>query len=338
MTTQPGTNWTLLEDVALCTSWVQVTHDSITGNEMQLREMWSLIHTNYLEKMGGQRTKESMSSRWKLLSQSFSTWRDALAQASGNLRSGENLTDQELQAQAWYGAKTKSKNKTFTRFECWNIVKDCPKFRVVHVGPEVFMNSTPLHSTPEHASHDHDEDDEEVPETPPVEQASGSTRYPIRPQGKKASKRKGNASKNDYAKYMEDLARQGELNLAREMAKFEADKAREDAKAAAFERKFEADERERELLRQEREHRREERMAERDRDIMKEPLEGKSPDSKYFWKSEKADVLRRRRAREARARGDGPSTTREDYPSMTREDHPSTTNWLGDGYHPFTNP
>ena len=94
MTTQPGTNWTLLEDVALCTSWVQVTHDSITGNEMQLREMWSLIHTNYLEKMGGQRTKESMSSRWKLLSQSFSTWRDALAQASGNLRSGENLTDQ----------------------------------------------------------------------------------------------------------------------------------------------------------------------------------------------------------------------------------------------------
>ncbi|KAM1249915.1 hypothetical protein ACFX2G_033221 [Malus domestica] len=118
--------------------------------------------------MGGQRTKELMSSCWKLLSQSFSTWRDALAQASGNLRSGENLADQQLQAQAWYGAKTKSKNKTFTRFECWNIVKDCPKFRVVHVGPEIFMNNTSLHSTPEHASHDHDEDDyEEVPETPP---------------------------------------------------------------------------------------------------------------------------------------------------------------------------
>ncbi|XP_070676325.1 uncharacterized protein [Malus domestica] len=122
------------------------------------------------------------------------------------------------------------------------------------------------------------------------------------------------------------------------MAKFEADKAREDAKAATFEKKFEADERERELLRQEREHRREERMAERDRDIMKEPLKGKSLDSKCFWKSEKADVVQRRRAREARARGDGPSTTREDHPSTTREDHPSTTNWLGDGYHPFTNP
>ena len=94
MTTDAGTNWTLLEDVALCTSWVQVTHDSITGNEMQLREMWSLIHTNYLEKIGGSRTKKSMSSRWKLLSQSFTIWRDALAQTSGNLRSGENLANQ----------------------------------------------------------------------------------------------------------------------------------------------------------------------------------------------------------------------------------------------------
>ena len=94
MTTDAGTNWSLLEDVALCTSWVEVTHSSLTGNEMQLREMWSLIHTNFLEKMGGKRTKESMSSRWKLLSQSFSTWRDALAQASTNLRSGENYADQ----------------------------------------------------------------------------------------------------------------------------------------------------------------------------------------------------------------------------------------------------
>ena len=32
---------------------------------------------------------------------------------------------------------------------------------------------------------------------------------------------------------MEELARQGELTLVREMAKFEADKAREEAKAAA---------------------------------------------------------------------------------------------------------
>ncbi|KAM1980360.1 hypothetical protein ACFX15_036987 [Malus domestica] len=100
------------------------------------------------------------------------------------------------------------------------------------------MNSTPLHSTPDHGSHIHEDDAEEVLETPFPEQATCSTRYPIRPQGKKASKRKRSASKNDYAKYMEELARQGELTLAREMVKFEADKAREEAKVVAVERAF----------------------------------------------------------------------------------------------------
>ncbi|KAB2622507.1 peptidyl-prolyl cis-trans isomerase FKBP42-like [Pyrus ussuriensis x Pyrus communis] len=166
-----GMNWMLIEDVALCTSWVEVTHDPIMGNEMQLREMWSLIHTNYLEKMGGKRTKESMSSCWKILSQSFSMWRDVLAKASSNLRNGENLTDQTLQAQVWYNAKSKNQKQSFTRWECWNIVKDCPKFRVMPVGLEVVMNNTPihstLHSTPDHDSHVHEDDAEEVPETPP---------------------------------------------------------------------------------------------------------------------------------------------------------------------------
>ena len=94
MITDAGTNWSLLEDVALCTSWVEVTHNSLTGNEMQLREMWSLIHTKFVEQMSGKRTKESISSRWKILSHSFTTWRDALTQASNNVRSGANYADE----------------------------------------------------------------------------------------------------------------------------------------------------------------------------------------------------------------------------------------------------
>ncbi|KAM1401179.1 hypothetical protein ACFX2F_028356 [Malus domestica] len=121
---------------------------------------------------------------------------------------------------------------------------------------------------------------------------------------------------------MEEFARHGELTLAWEMAKFEADKAREEVKAAIVDRLFQSNERERELLRQEREELKEERRAQQDRYIMKEPVEAMSPNSKYFWNSEKANVVRRRLVREARARGDGPSTT--------RGDDPSTTNWLGD--------
>ncbi|KAM2947365.1 hypothetical protein FF1_034498 [Malus domestica] len=104
------------------------------------------------------------------------------------------------------------------------------------------MNNTPLHSTRPHSTPDHgshvDEEGEEVPETPIPEQASGSTRYPIRPQGKKASKRKGSASKNDYGRYMQELARQGELTLARELAKYEVEKARDEVKAAAIQQAF----------------------------------------------------------------------------------------------------
>lgn len=65
---------------------------------------------------------------------------------------------------------------------------------------------------------------------------------------------------------------------------------------------------------------REERIAQRDRDIMNTCLEGMSSNSKYFWQSEKVDVVQRRRAREARSRQDGPS--------ITRQDDPSTTYWL----------
>ena len=52
---------------------------------------------------------------------------------------------------------------------------------------------------------------------------------------------------------------------------------------------------------------------------MKEPVDAMSPNSKYFWNSEKADMMRRRRERDQGASEDGPSTT----------------NWLGDDF-PFT--
>ncbi|KAM1671551.1 hypothetical protein ACFXTN_036550 [Malus domestica] len=107
------------------------------------------------------------------------------------------------------------------------------------------LHSSPPHSTPDHGSHVDEEEGEEVHETPIPKQASGSTHYPIRHQGKKASKRKWSASKNDYGKYMQELARQGELTLAWELAKYEAEKARDEAKAAAIQQAFQAEQRER---------------------------------------------------------------------------------------------
>ena len=39
----------LIEDVTLCESWVHATHDPITGNEMDKREMWSKITKEFCD-------------------------------------------------------------------------------------------------------------------------------------------------------------------------------------------------------------------------------------------------------------------------------------------------
>ena len=64
---------------------------------------------------------------------------------------------------------------------------------------------------------------------------------------------------------------------------------------------------------------REEMIAQADRDIMNKSLVGMSPNSKYFWTSEKRDIVRRRRERDAETSRGGYS-----YTNLSNED-PNTT-------------
>ncbi|XP_050117217.1 uncharacterized protein LOC126594971 [Malus sylvestris] len=325
-------SWKLIEDVTLCECWVHTTHDPITGNEMDKREMWSKITKAFCDVHGeNARTSQGLQGRWKKLNASFTCWKNAISHASGNLRSGTSLADQTLQAQAFYNSK--NGNKSFTRWKCWQIVKDCPKYKIVATGPEVVMHGMGLHSSPEPdmAKQEADtfQDTEGMPEQVPETQP---TRQSLRPVGKKASKKKGSSSKNDYTKYMEELTRQGELNMAREKVRDEekvaamaAILAATEARDAAAERQREVVNRENELVREalhrENELLREERMAQADRDTMSKSLVGLSPNSKYFWTSEKRDVMRRRRARDAETSQGGSSNfcdnqdPRTTYPS-----------------------
>ncbi|KAM1033875.1 hypothetical protein ACFX2A_038205 [Malus domestica] len=96
-----------------------------------------------------------------------------------------------------------------------------------------------------------------------------------------------------------------------------------EARGAADERQREVVNRENELVREalhrENEMLREERMAQADRDTMSKSLVGLSLNSKYFWPSEKRDVMRRRRARDAETSQGGSS-----YINHGNQD-PSTT-------------
>ncbi|CAL2260388.1 unnamed protein product [Prunus armeniaca] len=62
----------------------------------------------------------TLSSRWKILNKELGKWRDTLAKARDNHRSGENLISEMIQAQMWFGAIGQGK-KTFNHHECWEV-------------------------------------------------------------------------------------------------------------------------------------------------------------------------------------------------------------------------
>ena len=91
---EAGVPWSTMEDVLLCEAWVHISHCPITGNEMKFSHMWKKIHAEFFERSGSARTEMALASRWKLLNKELGKWRDALAKAMDNHRSGQNLSDE----------------------------------------------------------------------------------------------------------------------------------------------------------------------------------------------------------------------------------------------------
>ncbi|CAL8163088.1 unnamed protein product [Prunus armeniaca] len=143
----------------------------------------------------------ALSSRWKLLNKEMAKWRDALAKAMNLYRSGENRTNELIQAQMWFGA-TRGGKKSFTHHECWEVVKYCKRFIIIPTGPDVVLNETPLRdSTTSDSPLDCPMSDSPIQKEP-------------RPIGRKAAKAKkaGNSS-NHNSKFLEEIARQNAIRI-----------------------------------------------------------------------------------------------------------------------------
>ncbi|CAL2256053.1 unnamed protein product [Prunus armeniaca] len=52
-----------------------------------------------------------------------------------------------MQAQMGFGAIRQGK-KTFNHDQCWEVVKNCSRFRIIPTGPTVVLNKTLLHDSP----------------------------------------------------------------------------------------------------------------------------------------------------------------------------------------------
>ncbi|CAL8175051.1 unnamed protein product [Prunus armeniaca] len=279
---ETGGAWSVMEDVLLCECWIQISHDPISGNEMKFSQMWKKILHEFVERSGSTRTESALSSQWKLLNKELGKWRDALTKAMNNHASGENLSDEIVQAQMFYGATGLGK-KSFTHTQCWEVVKHCKRFSIIPIAPTVVLNETPLH----------DSQASDSPMESPMSEDLPIQKEP-RPMGRKAAKAKrGVNSTSNTSKFLEEIARQSALRI--EIDK----KVQEDDRAMAIEFA-----KEREYVRKEREYRRKENEERKDRETMAMDTSHMSPETKQYWKLERKAIMRRKLFRD-----DGPSNT-----------------------------
>ncbi|BBH05619.1 hypothetical protein Prudu_017065 [Prunus dulcis] len=107
---------------------------------MKFFHMWKKIHAEFCEKIpGSTRTEMTLSSRWKILNKELGKWRDALAKAMDNYRSGKIVLTSTNVVRCNRGGK-----KSFNHHECWEVVKYCKRFIIIPTGPAVVLNETPL--------------------------------------------------------------------------------------------------------------------------------------------------------------------------------------------------
>ncbi|CAL8099440.1 unnamed protein product [Prunus armeniaca] len=65
------------------------------GSSSETGGAWSVMEDDFCERViGTTRADQALSSRWKILNKELAKWRDALAKAMDNHRSGENLTSE----------------------------------------------------------------------------------------------------------------------------------------------------------------------------------------------------------------------------------------------------
>ncbi|CAL2259407.1 unnamed protein product [Prunus armeniaca] len=105
-------------------------------------------------------------------------------------RSGQNLSNEIMQAQMWYGATGQGK-KTFNNTKCWEVVKNCKIFRIIPTGPTVVLNETLLHDS--RAS--------DSPMDSLMSQDSPIQKEPRRIRRKAAKAKRGSNSTNNASKF-----------------------------------------------------------------------------------------------------------------------------------------
>ncbi|XP_024171611.1 uncharacterized protein LOC112177564 [Rosa chinensis] len=196
--------WKDAEDIALCIAVVTVGEDGSKGTSQEKKKLWERIHEVYetCKPAGGVvRLGGGCDGRWKKIRPACARWRQALNKAALLRGSGDNATDEILQAKSIY--RTLAKGEEFAFEHCWPILKDTKKFSNppgMNVGSSSFPTSINL------------EDDGS-----PASESPSSSNVHARPPGQKAQKAAKKKSRQDETGelllQMQRIADQGERDL-----------------------------------------------------------------------------------------------------------------------------
>ncbi|CAL9000538.1 unnamed protein product [Prunus brigantina] len=136
----------------------------------------------------------------------------------------------------WVGAMGQGK-KSFMSHQCWEVLNNYSRFKIISNSLLVVLNETPLH----------DSSATDSPLDSPMDQDSPLPRVP-RLIGRKAAKaKKGSTSNNECARFLEQIAKNGALRIDRDLKREKADKARHEAFAIQRQQAQEQDMEDREM-------------------------------------------------------------------------------------------
>lgn len=131
---QRGKNWSIAEDEALCTAWLNISQDASIGTNQRIETMYDRVYDLFIEICTERqvlanpelRAASGIKARWHHISKIVSKFAGYHAQIESRCQSGASPEDILKQAVTLFAA---SENASFSLMHCYIILQSAPKWQ-----------------------------------------------------------------------------------------------------------------------------------------------------------------------------------------------------------------
>ncbi|CAD6233592.1 unnamed protein product [Miscanthus lutarioriparius] len=196
-----GSNYTNLEDIQLCKSWIHISNDPIIGNQQPGKTYWERIANDFHRNRDfeSDRTPNSLEHRFGIILKECMKFQGYYEEVERRHPSGIPYQEHLLEAQARYARKANGKNCQFEH--CWLTLRHTQKFESTLEGNKKPAKSREL-NLPVGSEQEDDESTAQGQESSSIPSAKKA-----RPPGRKQSKDKlkKNEGDDEYKDMMQNL-------------------------------------------------------------------------------------------------------------------------------------